>query len=172
MIRNYLLVALRNLSRQLSYSLINISGLAIGIACSLVMFLYVYTEWSYDRHFSNADRIYKIGVSFFNMGNFAVGPEVLGDVLPAEFEGVEAFTRIKQSTAVPIQVDDTTFPETVFYTDSSFFKVFSYEFIQGNAPTALAHPASMVLTESMANKYFHENNAIGKTILAGKEKRP
>jgi putative ABC transport system permease protein len=172
MIRNYLLIALRNLHRQLSYSLINISGLAIGIACSLVMFLYVYTEWSYDRHFSNAERIYKIGVSFFNMGNFAVGPEVLGDVLPEEFEGVEAYTRIKQAAAVPLQIDEVTFPENVFYTDSSFFKVFSYEFILGDARTALQHPASAVVTESVAAKYFGQDNAIGKTILAGKDKLP
>src|SRR4051812_35594886 len=107
MLQNYLVIALRNLYRQLSYSVINITGLAIGIACSLVMFLFVYTEWSYDRHFANADRIYKVGVSFFNMGDFAVGPEVLGDVLPAEFEGVEAFTRIKQQKAIPIRIDET-----------------------------------------------------------------
>ncbi len=172
MIRNYLLIALRNLYRQLSYSLINISGLAIGIACSLVMFLYVYSEWSYDRHFLKADRIYKVGVSFFNMGNFAVGPEVLGDVLPAEFEGVEAYTRIKQAAAVPIQIDEITFPENVFYTDSSFFKVFSYQFVQGDAHAALAHPASAVVTEAVAVKFFGSNNAIGKTMFAGKEKLP
>ncbi len=172
MIRNYLLIALRNLYRQFSYSLINISGLAIGMACSLVMFLYAYNEWSYDRHFSNAERIYKIGVSFFNMGDFAVGPEVLGEVLPAEFEGVEAFTRIKQASAVPIQVDEVSFPENVFYTDSSFFKVFSYQFIQGDARTALVHPGTLVLTESMATKYFGSADCIGKTVLAGKEKLP
>ena len=133
MIRNYLLVALRNLGRQFSYSLINVSGLAIGIACSLVMFLFVYNEWSYDRHFENGERIYKIGISFYNMGEFAVGPEVMGDVLPKEFEGVEAFTRIKQQVDLPIQSGETTFNERVFYTDSSFFKVFSYKFIEGDA---------------------------------------
>ena len=75
MFKNYLLIALRNSQRQLSYSLINIIGLAIGIACSLVIFLYVYGEWSYDRHFQKGDRIYRIGISFFNIGKFANGPE-------------------------------------------------------------------------------------------------
>jgi putative ABC transport system permease protein len=172
MIRNYFLIAFRNLYRQLSYSIINISGLAIGMACSLVMFVYVYSEWSYDRHFRNADRIYKIGVSFFNMGNFAVGPEVLGDVLPEEFAGVEAFTRIKQFGDVPIQVEETVFSERLFYTDSSFFKVFSYEFIDGDAAGALSRPASVVMTRAMAHKYFGESDAMGKTVLIGKEKLP
>src|SRR3954471_1549903 len=142
MLRNYLLIAVRNLYRQLSYSLINITGLAIGLACSLVMFLFVYTEWSYDRHFANAERIYKIGVSFFNMGDFAVGPEVLGDVLPADFEGVEAFTRIKQQRSLAIQVDETVFLEKAFFTDSSFFRIFSYQFVEGDRRTALTSPGS------------------------------
>lgn len=172
MIRNYLLVALRNLGRQFSYSLINVSGLAIGIACSLVMFLFVYNEWSYDRHFENGDRIYKIGISFYNMGEFAVGPEVMGDVLPKEFEGVEAFTRIKQQMELPIQSGETTFNERVFYTDSSFFKVFSYKFVEGDARTALSAPASIVMTESAARKYFNGADPMGKTVLTGKDKVP
>ncbi len=172
MIRNYLVIALRNLYRQLSYSLINISGLAIGIACSLVMFIYVYAEWSYDKHFVNADRIYKVGVSFFNMGNFAVGPEILGDVLPAEFDKVEAFTRVRQSAAVPVEADGVVFPETVFYTDSSFFKIFSYQFIEGDSRIALSRPASVVVTQSMAAKFFPDDHAVGKTVLIGKEKMP
>src|SRR5882757_2981384 len=102
MLRNYILIAFRNINRQLSYSLINIFGLAIGIACSLVMFLFVYNEWSYDRHFQNADRIYKVGTSFFNMGQFAISSESLGDVLPKEFDGIEAFTRIKKVGELPI----------------------------------------------------------------------
>lgn len=172
MIRNYLLVALRNLGRQFSYSLINVSGLAIGIACSLVMFLFVYNEWSYDRHFENGERVYKIGISFFNMGQFAVGPEVLGDVLPKEFEGVEAFTRIKQQMDLPIQSGEAAFNERVFYTDSSFFKVFSYKFVEGDARTALSAPASIVMTESAAKKYFNDADPMGKTVLTGKDKVP
>ncbi len=165
---NYFVVALRNLQRQLLYSLINISGLAIGIACSLVMFLFVYSEWSYDRHFKNSERIYKIGISFFNMGKFGVGPEVLGEYLPKEFEGVEAFTRIKAGDEVPIKVNDQFYNEYLFYTDSSFFNMFSYEFVEGDASTALKGPSDMVMTQSMANKYFGNESAVGKVVAVGK----
>ena len=89
MFRNYIKIAFRNLKRQFSYSFINIFGLAIGLACSFVIFLYVFNEWSYDRNYKNADKIYRIGISFYNMGKFAIGPEILGSVLPNEFDGVE-----------------------------------------------------------------------------------
>ncbi|NOT73705.1 MAG: hypothetical protein HOP08_02165 [Cyclobacteriaceae bacterium] len=172
MLRNYLVVALRNLKRQFSYSIINIFGLAIGIACSLVMFLFVYNEWSYDRHYKNADRIFKIGVSFFNMGNFGPGPEVLGEYLPKEFEGVEAFTRILRSRETPLSIGDKTFDEMVYYTDSSFFKVFSYEFLEGNRDFALSTPDQAVITQRMARKYFGDAPALGKVIEVGKERTP
>ena len=172
MLRNYLHIALRNLQRQLSYSLINILGLAIGIACSLVIFLYVYSEWSYDKHFKNADRIYKVGISFYNIGQFGLGPEVLGDYLPKEFEGIEAFTRIKRVRDVPVYLDGQSFSELVYYTDTSFFKVFSYEFVEGDPRTALAGSNGLVMTRSMADKYFKDGQAIGKTLEVGKEKKP
>ena len=171
MIRNYLLIALRNLRRQFSYSVINILGLAIGIACSLVIFLYVYAEWSYDRHFKNADHIYKVGISFFNIGQFGLGPEVLGEYLPKEFEGIEAFTRIKRVRDELLQVAGQTNKELVYYTDSSYFKVFSYDFIEGNAHSALLNPGSAVVTQRMAEKYFKNEDAVGKILEIGKEKK-
>ncbi|HQQ96355.1 MAG TPA: ABC transporter permease [Cyclobacteriaceae bacterium] len=164
-------IAWRNLSRQFSYSLINILGLSIGLACSLVMILYVYSEWSYDRHFSKADRIYKIGISFMNIGNFGLGPEALGDFLPAEFEGIERFTRVMRSGENSIAAGEKNFRELMYYTDTSFFQVFDYEFLQGNRLTALG-PNGIVLTKSMAQKYFGEVDAMGKVLLIGKEKRP
>ncbi len=172
MLRNYFLIAIRNIQRQLSYSLINVFGLAIGIACSLVIFLYVYAEWSYDRHFKNSDRIYKIGVSFFNMGPFGIGPEVLGEYLPKEYAGIEAFTRIMRNGSVHVSVDGQSYKELVYYTDSSFFKVFSYEFVEGDARTALRGPNQIVLTTRMAQKFFTDGNAMGKTLEIGKEKKP
>lgn len=171
MLQNYLLIAIRNLQRQLSYSLINIIGFAIGIACSLVIFMYIYGEWSYDRHFTHAERIYKVGVSFFNMGGFGVGPEALGDYLPKEFEGVEAFTRVSTSNDELVSRNDQAFYDLVYYTDSAFFTVFSYEFVQGNPHTALRNPASVVITESVARKYFNDSDALGKTIAIGKDKK-
>ncbi len=171
MFYNYLLVAWRNLQRQLSYSLINVLGLAIGIACSLVIFLYVYSEWSYDRHFKNADRIYRVGISFFNIGQFALGPEVLGEFLPGEFEGVEAFTRIKRVRDLIINAEGQSFKELAYYTDTLFFKVFSFEFKEGNPLRALQGANSIVMTQRMARKYFGEKPALGKVVEIGKEKK-
>jgi putative ABC transport system permease protein len=173
MIRNYLLIAYRNLIRQFSYSFINITGLAIGIACSLVIFLYVYGEWTHDKDFENGDRIHRISVSFFNMATFANGPEALFDFLPKEFEGIEAATRVQRDREVFIRAGNETYIEPVaYYTDSSFFHVFSYSFLAGDRKSALAYPKSIVLTESMARKYFKDNLALGKTIEIGKERTP
>jgi putative ABC transport system permease protein len=172
MVRNFLLVALRSMSRQLSYSLINVVGLAIGIACSLVIFLFVYGEWSYDRGYVNAGRIYKVGVSFFNIGNFGNGPERLFDVLPQQFEGIEAATRVNRQPDVPLAVDDRSFREPmVYYADSSFFKVFSYEFVSGDPKKVLRAPNEMVLMESTALKYFGTTDVLGKSMLVTNDKK-
>jgi len=171
MFRNYLLVAWRNLRRQFSYTVINILGLAIGMACSLVMMLYVYSEWSYDRHFTHADRIYKIGVSFLNIGQFGLGPEALGDFLPKEYAGIEAFTRVQRVRDLPMVIGDKNFKEPIaYYTDTSFFKVFSYEFLMGK-PTAALRGTGLVMTEKSARRYFGDNDAMGQTVLVGKDKK-
>lgn len=171
MIKNYLLIAFRSLKRQFAYSLINVFGLAIGLACSLVILMYVYGEWSYDRHHANADRVYKIGISFFNMGGFAIGPEVMGDYLP-QYEGVEAFTRVSKESSLEISTGKQDFKELAYYTDTAFFKIFSYDFVQGDARTALKDASAMVITQSMAKKYFGDSDALGKTLLIDKEKKP
>src|SRR6476659_9103138 len=125
MLRNFFVVAIRNLRRQFTYSVINILGLAVGMACSLVIFLYVYGEITYDRHYENADRIYRVGVSFFNIGQFANGPEQLKEKLQTEFAGIEAITHFQRNPQELLRVNDEAFKEQVFYVDSSFFRVFS-----------------------------------------------
>jgi len=173
MIRNYLLISIRNLRRQFSYSAITILGLSIGLACSLVIFLYVYGEWSYDKHFRNADRIYRVAISFFNIGRFASGPEKLADVLPAEFAGLQTMTRIQKERDVLFKVRDQSHKEAlVYFTDSAFFHVFSYRFVAGDPIHALKGPASVVLTEAMAEKFFGTTQALGETVEIGKDKMP
>ena len=172
MIRNYLVVALRNLTRQFSYSVINIVGLAIGLACSAVIFMYVYGEWSYDRHNPNADRIFKVGVSFFGMGGFGIGPEVLCESLSKQYEGVEAFARIRNEGSIPLEYGTQGFREQAYYTDETYFQLFPREFVAGNPSTALKHDNSMVLTEEKALQLFGTKDALGKTLLVGKDKTP
>lgn len=173
MIRNILLVAYRSLTRQFSYSVINILGLAIGIACSLVIFLFVYGEWSYDRHFAKGDRIYRIGVSFFNIGKFAPGPEELLDVLPKEYAGVETATRVQKGRSELVTINDQTYTEPyVLYTDTAFFKMFDFNFKAGNRENVLAGPNDVVLTDVQAVKYFGKTDVIGEVLLIGKSKTP
>jgi len=172
MLYNFLVVAFRNLKRQLFYSFINITGLAIGLACTLVIFLYLYNEWSHDRHFRNADRIFRIGVSFFNLGKFANGPELLGDYLGKDFGGIEAFTRLQKRSDERIQIGDEVYKQLVYWTDTSFFKVFSYSFVSGNPETVLEKPHEAVLSEKMARKYFGRVDVVGRQIEVGKEKVP
>lgn len=171
MIKNYIIIAFRNLLRQFSYSLINIVGLAIGLACSAVIFMYVYGEWSYDRHFPHANRTYRIGVGFFNLGGLAIAPEVLGTVLPEQYQGVEAFTRISKENSLLLATDTKQFQELAYYTDVAFFQIFPRTFISGNAATALRNDNSIVLTESVAERIFGTPDAMGKTLVVGKEKK-
>lgn len=171
MIRNHLLVASRLLKRQFLYSFINIIGLAVGMAATLVIFLYVYGEWSYDRHFRHADRIYRISFSFFNIGQFANGPYLLGEYLP-EYDVVERFTRFKKDGQALLFIGDRAFTELVYYADSSFFRVFDYEFLQGDPQAALDEPGSMVMTDRAAEKIFGTADAIGRIVEVGEERRP
>lgn len=171
MIRNYLIIAIRNLQRQLLYSFVNIMGLAVGLACSVVIFLYVWNEWRHDRHFKNSDRIYRVGISFFNMGQFANGPELLADVI-REFPGLETFTRFQKNDEGLIRVHNEDYREVVYHADSSFFDVFSYTLVKGDAAGVLKEPNSAVLTTSLAIKYFGTDKVIGEIIEVGKERTP
>jgi putative ABC transport system permease protein len=172
MLRNYFTIAVRNLTRQFLYSFINIIGLAIGMACSLIIFLYVYGEWSHDHHYPNGDRIYRIGVTFFNMGKFAKSPEALEEYLPKEFEGLEEFTSFQKHGANEIYIGDKEYKEVTYYIDSAFFHVFKHEFAEGTAEGAIQTPSSVVLTESMALKFFNDVHAVGRTLEVGKKKVP
>lgn len=172
MIKNHLTIAFRNLLRQFTYSAINIVGLAIGLACSAVIFMYVFNEWSYDRQYPHADRIYRVGIAFFNMGGFAIGPEVLGEDLPRQYEGVDAFTRISKDGSAIISTETEEFREVVYYTDTDHFRIFPRHFTSGNATTALKNDNSIVVTESIARKILGSTDVMGKTVLVGKEKKP
>lgn len=172
MIKNHLTIAFRNLLRQFTYSAINIVGLAIGLACSAVIFMYVFNEWSYDRQYPHADRIYRVGIAFFNMGGFAIGPEALGEDLPRQYEGVDAFTRISKDGSTIISTETEEFREVAYYTDPDHFRIFPRQFVSGNATTALTNDNSIVVTESIARKILGSTDVMGKTVLIGKEKKP
>lgn len=169
MIENYFKIAWRNLRKNKTFSVLNIVGLSIGVACSLLIALYVLDELSYDRYNVNADRIYRIDkqIKFgdFNY-NGAGTPAVMGPVFAKDFSQIEHYTRLKANPGVVIRKGGESIREDkVVYADSSLFNVFTLEMIAGDKQTALREPHSVVITESVARTYFSSPDVIGKTLL-------
>jgi putative ABC transport system permease protein len=175
MLINYLKIAVRNLLRFKIYSFINIVGLAVSISACILIFLWVMDELSYDKFNKNADRIFRpyISIKINNSElNHAMTPAPLGEALYKDCPEVESFTRIWTFDKAPIvRYGVKVFNEKRFlYVDSSFFKVFTTEFVKGNPKTALIKPGTVVLTESTAHKYFGDENPMGKIINVDKNR--
>ncbi len=170
MISNYIKIALRNLVRFKAYSAINITGLAIGMACCILILLYVFDELSYDRFHENSDRIYRIyvnGALGDNTFTAAVSPPPMRNVLLQDYPEVEAATRFNSFGFPVLRYGDKVFSEEKFYwVDSTFFDVFTVEFVKGNPKTALNRPETVILTEKMAKKYFGNEDPVGKLLNA------
>ncbi|MDJ1481587.1 ABC transporter permease [Cytophagaceae bacterium YF14B1] len=168
MLQNYLTIALRNLWRNKAFSAINIFGLAIGIATCLLITLYVLDELSYDRHFSKADRIYRMGFSGkFNgqvLDATALGAP-LARQMRVDYPEVEESTRLRVSGNPFVTYGNRTFKEDKFvYVDSNFFQVFDIPFLKGDPKTALSQPNTMVITQAIARKYFGNQDPMGKML--------
>jgi len=173
MLKNYLKTALRLMFRQKAYSAINIIGLSLGIAATLLIVLYVVDELSYDRFHAGAERMYRITFtgrmadSEFKMAESAapVGPAVA-----AEIPEVESVTRMGLWRSTPVAYHDKSFTEAVAVADANFFTFFSFRFTAGDPNTALQGLNRVVLTESAARRYFGTENPLGKTLLTGNDK--
>ena len=170
MFKNYLKIALRNFLKHKGFSFINVFGLAVGIACCLLILLFVVDELSYDRYHEKSDRIYRAGLFGFISGNEfhgVVTAAPMAQTLVDEYPEVEAATRARNFGFPVFRYEDKVFSEEkVFWVDPSFFDVFTVTFIQGDPKTALDNPVTIVLTRSMAKKYFGEEDPLGKTINA------
>jgi putative ABC transport system permease protein len=169
MFKNYLTIALRNISKHKFFSAINILGMTAGITASLLIILWVLDELSYDQFHMNADRIYQLGLHG-KMGGQDIRTTTtcppMAAALVNEFPEVEAATRITPYFNAPvIRFDDQVFTqESVFYADSNFFAFFSFRLLQGDLKTALVEPNTVVLTRATAEKYFGNEEALGKII--------
>jgi putative ABC transport system permease protein len=173
MLRNHLRIALRNLRNQKAYSLINIVGLAVGIACCVAIMLFVRDELSYDRFNKFADQIYRprlLGrVNGHDMNN-AGSPVAMGPAVYHDLPDVAAYTRLAKSGSTVVRYENKTFIEERFFgADSTVFDVFTFPFVAGNPKTALTQPNTVVITESIAHKYFGSEDPIGKILNAGKK---
>lgn len=168
MIKNYIKVALRNLWKSKGFSAINIIGLAIGLATCLLIILFVLDELSYDRFHKKADRIYRVDGDIQFGGNhfvLAVAPDAMGPTLKKDFPQVEQYVRFRELGGLMIKKGNENVRENrVIYTDSTLFDVFTLPVVDGDAATALKEPKSMVITETLARKYFNQTKVVGKTL--------
>ena len=171
MLKNLLLVALRNFKRDKWYSLLNVLGLTIGITFSLFLIFYIIDELSYDRYHDKAGRIFRIGAHIKEQDKdtmkWVATPFPLAPALASDYPEVEEAVRfVSNSNNIMYKNGELRlYEDKVFFADSNLFRVFTYRFIEGNPQTALKDPNSMVLTRSVAKKFFgNANNCVGKTL--------
>ncbi len=167
MFKNYIKAAFRNLWKNKGYSFLNIGGLAIGMACAGLIFLWVEDELTFNHYFSNRDNLYKVKDRQTYDGNtftFDATPGVLAEAIKAEIPGLRNTARSTWGNSVLFSAKDKPIYEQGLYVDSSFLTMFQLEFIQGNAKTAFAQLHSLVISETMANKFFSSTNVVGKTL--------
>lgn len=168
MIKNYIKIAWRNLLRSKAFTVLNIAGLSIGLAACLLMGLYVMDELSYDRFHEKADRIVRVTFRANMSGNKINESSVMpptAQTLQRDYPEVLEATRLRQSRAFKLVKGDAVFKETaVAFADSNFFQVFSFPLVKGNPKTALLKPNTLVISEKMAQKYFGNEDPIGKTL--------
>lgn len=170
MLKNYFKTAWRSLRKNKTFSVLNTIGLTIGMACFLLIMLFVLDETSYDRYNVQADQIYRVD-DHIKFGDFlyngAQTPSIMGPSFAREFHQVQQYTRLKESGALILSKgSDRIREDHVIYADSSIFKVFSFPMIAGDPENSLKEPHSIVITESMAKKYFNNTDVIGRTLLA------
>jgi len=170
MFKTYLKIALRNIKKNKGFSVINIVGLALGMACFILIFLYVQNELSYDNFHESADRIYRVqrrmGSNYMRANASVITYGPLASALVSTYPEVINAVRIEHRDAydLAIKYKNTHFYDRGFYVDKSFFDIFSYDFTRGDAKTALVDPFSIVITEELARKYFGDEEPFGKTL--------
>ena len=172
MFRNYLKTAFRNLRKNKLYSAINIFGLTVGLAACLLIGVYINHELSYDKFNTNAGRIVRATMEFKFSGTVnstATTGTKVGPQFKRIFPSIEEYVRTFISHNV-VQTENKMFDEPrILYADPAFFKIFSFRLIKGNAATALDAPDKIVLTRSMAKKYFGDEDPLNKIINTGKK---
>ena len=172
MIKNYLLIAFRNLKKHKAFSFINIVGLAIGMAAGLLIIQYVVFELSYDNFHAKKERVFRVAQDRYNNGKlstqWAAGAFATGSKFKANFPQIEDYVKIVGAGPVlAIYNEQRLSLQKVYFCGNSFFNIFSYPLISGDPKTALQEPFSIVITETNAKKLFGNANPIGKLLNFG-----
>jgi len=170
MLKNYLKIAFRNIKRHKGYSFINIAGLATGIACSILIYLFVAHELSYDKFHDQADNIYRLAfrakIGGTEINSISTSSENFKKLLQ-DFPEIETGVKFLVLGRTPVTIDEKTFYESRFYAvDSTFYDVFSIPFVHGTPKTALTKPNTMVISRDTAMKYFGTTDVLGKVVNA------
>lgn len=171
MLKNYLLIAFRNLIRRKSFSVLNIFGLTIGLACSVLIFLWVQDEMSYDNFNKNAGSIYRVTASTLGTDLAVISP-ASAPVFKSQIPEIKGATRVKTAGYLFYTGTQMFDEKNVIYADSNFLQMFDYGLIEGDNQTALSTPDAALITEDIAKKYFGSANAIGKTLRVNNDINP
>ncbi|MDG1437333.1 MAG: ABC transporter permease, partial [Emcibacteraceae bacterium] len=167
MFKNYILVAFRHILKHRLYSMINIVGLAVGMAACLLIFLFVRYESSYDSWMTNADRVYRLNyTNFYKNGEHficACAPGIAKDAIDRRFPEIEHSSRMMQFNPI-LTIGAETSKEFVWIAEQNIFSTLELEFIEGESNTAFNELTSIVLSEQMASKLFPNQSAIGQVI--------
>jgi len=165
MIENYFKIAFRNLLRHKSFTVLNIAGLAVGIASSILILIWVKHEKSYDHIHAHVNEIYRISSVASEDFKAAVSPAAMPAELKVKFPVIKNTVRLSHPSTNVFEYNGNKFEEKQgFYVDSSFFDVFSFPLVSGDVATALERPNAILLSEAMAKKYFGETDPIGQTL--------
>jgi putative ABC transport system permease protein len=174
MLRNYFNIALRNLWKDKLYTVINVAGLAVGMACFVLIALFIGYEMSYDTGHEKAGRIYRVaqrqpGNAYRGTDGFTVTPRVLAPTLEAEFPEVEAASTLQVDESL-LTKGEKAFYEKGLFADEKVFEVFTIPVLEGAGKEALKDPNTILLTRSLARKYFGDQNPVGQTLLLRNER--
>ena len=170
MLRSFFQLSVRNLfHKNRLFTLINISGLAIGLASLLLVTLFIYDEYSIDKYHKNADRIYRIVLDFTEKGNivnWARTSAPIGQYLTGAYPEIEQVVRLRKNPGTDLLSREEVkfYEERLFFADSSLFKVFDFTLSSGNPALALKEKNSMIITAALAKKYFNNEDPVGKSL--------
>ena len=172
MLKNFVKITIRNLSKNKIYTFINVGGLAISIAVCTLILLFVQSEVSYDDYHPNKENLYRIGLDRIypdHVSLYAITPAAIAQQAYQDFPEVESFVRIfKSNNDVNVQIEDQSYLESRFMAaDSNFYEVFGIKLLKGDPETVFDIQNGVVLTESTSLKYFGTEDPIGKSIVSG-----
>ncbi len=171
MFRNYIKIAIRNLNKNKVFSLINIGGLTVGLACSMLIFLYVQDELAFDTKHENYSNIHRLSAEYEVAPQFKTNlnfPSAFSPLAIETISGIKNAVRIESRSQTVVKLgNERIYEKGLIYTDPSFFEMFAFELESGDPETALTNPYSIIINREIASKYFPNQDPIGKTLVIG-----